>query len=112
MQKIDEINEEEKAYGWEMSQYPLRKQCADRLNPYKNLFDAGQEFMNKHDLWMHCQVGTYEPESISDIITNLYQAVLRLEKHFSEPGNFNTMRLATGVSARYCILIRILKTSN
>lgn len=59
MQKIDEINEEEAAYGWEMSQYPLRKQCADKLQPYKKLFDAGQEFMDKHELWMHTQVGTY-----------------------------------------------------
>lgn len=98
MQKIDDINEEEMAYSWELSQYPLRKQCADKLLPYKKLFDAGQEFMNKHDLWMHSQVGTYDPIAISDTITSLYQAVLKLEKQFSDPSNFNTMRLATGVS--------------
>lgn len=96
MQKIDEINEEEVAYGWDMSQYPLRKQCADKLQPYKKLFDAGQEFMDKHDLWMHTQVGTYEPESIDDTIGNLYRAVLKLEKQFSD--SINTQRLATGVS--------------
>jgi dynein heavy chain, axonemal len=96
MQKIDEINEEEVAYGWDMSQYPLRKQCADKLMPYKKLFDAGQEFMDKHDLWMHTQVGTYEPESIEETIGNLYRAVLKLEKQFSD--SMNTQRLATGVS--------------
>lgn len=96
MQKIDEINEEEAAYGWEMSQYPLRKQCADKLQPYKKLFDAGQEFMDKHELWMHTQVGTYEPESIDDTIGNLYRDVVKLEKQFSD--SINTQRLATGVN--------------
>ena len=95
MQKIDEINEEEAAYVWDMSQYPLRKQCADKLQPYKKLFDAGQEFMDKHDLWMHTQVGTYEPESIDDTIGNLYRAVVKLEKQFSD--SINTQRLATGI---------------
>ena len=104
MQKIDEINEEEAAYGWEMSQYPLRKQCADKLQPYKKLFDAGQEFMDKHDLWMHTQVGTYEPESIEDTIGNLYRAVVKLEKQFSD--SINTQRLATGVRFKYfCPLV-------
>lgn len=97
MQKIDEINEEEAAYGWDMSQYPLRKQCADKLQPYKKLFDAGQEFMDKYELWMHTQVGTFEPESIDDTIGNLYRAVVKLEKQFSD--SINTQRLATGVSS-------------
>lgn len=95
MVKIDEINEEEAAYGWELSQYPLRKQCADKLQPYKKLFDAGQEFMDKHDLWMHTQVGTYEPEQIEETIGNLYRAVYKLEKQFSDSPS--TQRLATGI---------------
>lgn len=95
MVKIDEINEEEAAYGWEMSQYPLRKQCADKLQPYKKLFDAGQEFMDKHELWMNTQVGTYEPELIEETIGTLYRAVYKLEKQFSD--SMNTQRLATGI---------------
>jgi dynein heavy chain, axonemal len=95
MIKIDEINEEEMAYMWDLSQYPLRKQCADKLLPFKKLFDAGQEFMDKHDLWMHTQVGTYEPEQIEETIGNLYRAVYKLEKQFSDSPN--TQRLATGI---------------
>lgn len=95
MQKIDEINEEERAYEWEESAYPLRKQCADKLAPYKKLYDAGQEFMDSHELWMHSQVGTYEPEMIEESIGNLYRAVVKLEKQFSD--SINTQRLATGV---------------
>lgn len=98
MQKIDDINEEELAYGWEESYYPLRKQCADKLLPFKKLYDAGQEFMDKHDLWMHTQVGTFEPEVIEDTIGNLYRATLKLEKQFSDSPN--SQRLATGVSLR------------
>lgn len=95
MTKIDEINEEEAAYGWELSWYPLRKQCADKLLPFKKLFDAGQEFMDKHHLWMHSQVGTYEPEEIEETIGNLYRAVYKLEKQFSDSPN--SQRLATGI---------------
>lgn len=95
MAKIDEINEEEAAYGWELSWYPLRKQCADKLLPFKKLFDAGQEFMDKHHLWMHSQVGTYEPEDIEETIGNLYRAVYKLEKQFSDSPN--SQRLATGI---------------
>jgi dynein heavy chain len=95
MVKIEEINEEEIAYGWEESSYPLRKQCGEKLSPFKKLFDAGQEFMDKHNLWMHSQVGTYEPEEIDQTIGNLYRAVVKLEKQFSD--SMNTQRLATGI---------------
>lgn len=105
MQKIDEINEEERAYEWEESAYPLRKQCADKLAPYKKLYDAGQEFMDSHELWMHSQVGTYEPEMIEESIGNLYRAVVKLEKQFSD--SINTQRLATGVSEMQLFLIQL-----
>lgn len=96
MEKIDHINEEETAYGWDLSQYPIRKQCHDKLAPYKQLYDAGQEFMDKHDLWMHSQVGSHDPEQIDDTVGTLYRTVFKLEKHFSD--SYQTQRLAHDVS--------------
>lgn len=84
MEKIDRINEEEAAYGWELSQYPVRKQTHDKLKPYKTLFDAGQGFVEKRDLWLQSQVGTFEPEEVETEIGNLYRVVLKLEKTFGE----------------------------
>lgn len=95
MEKIEAMNDEEAAYGWELSQYPLRKQCHDKLLPYKKLFDAGQEFITNHDLWMHSQVGTYDPGSIDEIIGNLFRTVVKLEKQFAD--QVFTLRLAVGV---------------
>lgn len=96
MEKIDQINEEEAAYGWELSQYPLRKQCHDKLIPYKKLYDAGQEFLDKHNTWINSQIGTHDPEGIEDTVGNLYRIVTKLEKQFGmQP---NTFRLTQDVS--------------
>jgi dynein heavy chain len=87
MASIDDFNEEEIAYGWEESWYPLRKQCADKLLPFKKLFDAGQEFMVKYNLWMHSQIGSFDPEEIEEIVGNLYRTVYKMEKQYSDLPN-------------------------
>ncbi|XP_039430309.1 dynein axonemal heavy chain 7 isoform X2 [Culex pipiens pallens] len=98
MEKIDQINEEEIAYGWELSQYPLRKQCHDKLTPYKKLYDAGQEFMDKNELWMHSQIGLHDPEQVEETVGTLYRTVYTLEKKFSD--SYQTQRLAHEVKNR------------
>lgn len=95
MDKIDLMNEEETAYGWELSQYPIRKQTHEKLMPYKKLFDAGQEFMNKYDLWMHSQVGSHDPDDIENDIGVIYRTVFKLEKQFGDRAI--TKQLATDV---------------
>lgn len=82
--KIDRFNEEEAAYEWELSQYPLRKQAHDKLTPYKKLFDAGQDFIDNRDMWLGAQVGSYEPEDIDTDIGTTYRILLKLEKSFGD----------------------------
>lgn len=84
MDTIDRINEEETAYGWDLTQYPIRKKTHDQLKPFKTLFDTGQEFMEKHDAWMHSQVGTYDPDEIETDLANIYRVVQKLEKQLSD----------------------------
>lgn len=84
MEKIDRINEEEAAYGWELSQYPLRKQTHDKLLPYKKLFDAGQEFMEKKELWLTSQVGSFDPDDMENEIGVIFRIVYKLEKSFGD----------------------------
>lgn len=56
MEKIDKINEEEVAFGYETTQYPLRKQVHDKLGPYKKLYDNCSDYLAKHELWMNSRV--------------------------------------------------------
>lgn len=83
MDKIDRINEEESAFGWEQTQYPLRKETHDLLIPYKKLFDSGQDFIENRDLWLNSQIGSHDPEDIENKVGNIYRAVLKMEKSFS-----------------------------
>lgn len=84
MEKIERINEEEASYGWDLSQYSLRQETHNKLSPYKKLFDAGQDFIEKRDMWLGAQVGSYEPDAINTEIGNIYRILLTLEKTFSE----------------------------
>uniref|UniRef100_A0A1B0F9M2 AAA+ ATPase domain-containing protein n=1 Tax=Glossina morsitans morsitans TaxID=37546 RepID=A0A1B0F9M2_GLOMM len=84
MDTIDHINEEESAYGWDLTQYPLRKKAHDLLKPYKTLYDAGQEFFDKSDLWLNSQIGSYEPDLIADEVATIYRTIQKLEKQLSD----------------------------
>lgn len=102
MDNIDKINEEEAAYGWKLSQYPLRKQTHDKLIPYKKLFDAGQSFMEKRELWFSSQVGSFDPDDIENEIGAIYRTVVKLEKMFSDRPA--TKQLAENVNDRTTFL--------
>lgn len=73
MDKIDKFNEEEAAFGWDITQYPLRKQIADRLLPFKKLFDSICEFLTKYDIWINSTIGTHNPEDIDNDVGQYYR---------------------------------------
>ncbi|KAG6798201.1 Dynein heavy chain 7, axonemal [Apis mellifera caucasica] len=94
MDKIDKFNEEEAAFGWEITQYPRRKQIADQLKPYKQLFDVICDFLTKHDKWLNSMVGTYYPEEIDNDVGIAFRMIYKLERSFQEPA---LRQLAAGV---------------
>lgn len=47
-EKIEDINSEEVAYDWELSNYPLRQKIITKLNPYLRLYGAVTDFKKKH----------------------------------------------------------------
>ncbi|KAJ8926978.1 hypothetical protein NQ314_020603 [Rhamnusium bicolor] len=95
MERIDAFNEEETAFGFELSQYPLRKQIFDKLVPYKKLYDNSVDFLNKYELWMKSKVGSYDPEEIETDVGTCYRNVYKLEKTFTDRPE--TLNLATNV---------------
>nr|XP_034195921.1 dynein heavy chain 7, axonemal-like isoform X1 [Osmia lignaria] len=85
MDTIDKFNEEEVLFGWEMSQYPLRKATADKLSPYKKLYDAACDFLTNYDTWMNSMIGSQDPEDIEMATGTAYRTVFRLERSIQEP---------------------------
>lgn len=77
MEKIDRFNEEEKAFDWENTQYPLRKEIADRLAPYKKLYDVACDFLTKYEKWTSSTLGIYEPEDIENEVSTAFRLFLR-----------------------------------
>ena len=73
MEKIDKLNEEEVAFRWETTQYPLRKKIADRLVPFKKLFDSGCDFLIKHESWINSRIGSFDPEEIDSDAATAYR---------------------------------------
>lgn len=100
MEKIDAFNEEEAHFGFELSQYPLRKQVYDKLNPYKKLYDNSTGFLEKRDLWLNSQVGSHDPEEVETETGQYYRNVYKLEKVFVDRPA--TYELASNVTVLFC----------
>lgn len=83
-EKIVRINEEETSFGWPLSTYPLRLETHEKLMPYKKLFDAGQDFIEKKNQWLKSQVGSYNPIDIERIIEETYNDLIVLIQGFDE----------------------------
>lgn len=96
LDRIVDINEEELSFEWEKSQFPLQNQTMDKLKPHKTLFDAGQNFMDRFDLWMHTQVGIHEPSVIEKEILDVLRIIAELEVVFAEKPE--TLKLTLDVS--------------
>lgn len=104
MEKIDAFNEEEQSFGYELSQYPLRKQVYDKLSPYKKLYDNATNFLDKRDLWLKSKVGSHDPEEIETDVGQYYRNVYKLEKVFTDRPA--THGLATTVSYTIFTLVQ------
>ncbi|CAB0001089.1 unnamed protein product [Nesidiocoris tenuis] len=81
---IDQFNEEERSFKWEESFYPMRKQIADKLAPFKKLYDNATEFINKHRQWTTSRIGTYDPEVIETETATYFRNIYKIEKQFTD----------------------------
>lgn len=84
IEKIRRINEEETSYHWQLSEYPLRQETHEKLLPFKRLFDAGQDFIEKRDFWLKSQVGSFDPVDVAQEIDKIYETVVALSQEFEE----------------------------
>jgi len=47
-EKIEGFNQEEDAFDWERSQYPIKSKLVKVLDPYLNLYKTIVDFQTKH----------------------------------------------------------------
>jgi hypothetical protein len=57
---------------------------ADKLSPYKKLYENATEFISKHEVWMNSQVGSHDPNEIDIDVDVFCQTIYKLEKVFAE----------------------------
>ncbi|XP_011500273.1 PREDICTED: dynein heavy chain 7, axonemal-like [Ceratosolen solmsi marchali] len=85
LEAIDNFNKEEEIFGWELSQYPLRKKIADNLTPYKKFYDIACEFLSNYSKWMNSMVGSYDPDDIENDSGTAIRSIYKLSKSFNVP---------------------------
>ena len=81
---IEGFNKEEEAFGWEITQYPLRHKLVQDLDPYNKLYDAVQTFKSSHDKWMNGPFSGIHPETVENEVGGIWRLLYKLEKSFSD----------------------------
>ena len=82
--KIDAFNAEETAFGWSLTNYPLRLDTQNILKPYLRLYETTVEFNNKSKEWMDGPMEKVDPETVDADIANYHRTLFKLEKTFEQ----------------------------
>lgn len=83
-EKIQQFNMEEKAFQWELTNYPLWKATVEKLNPFLGLYETAMAFMNKQKTWFESPMGTHDPNDIEQEVKSSWELVSKLEDEFSD----------------------------
>lgn len=83
-ERIDQINEEEIAFGLTLSQYPLRKEINEELAPFKAFFDAAVDFASKHTNWLDSVGGSFEAAEVENEVDTIYRLIQKIERKFEK----------------------------
>lgn len=80
--KVKNFNDEEMAFGWSLTDYPLRTETQNILRPFLRLYEVTVEFNNKHKEWMDGPMEKVNPEIVDTDISSYYRTLFKLEKTF------------------------------
>ena len=81
-ERIELFNSEEDAFGWEVTQYPVRLTAFNTLQPYLKLYEIGIEFTNKHKDWMDGPMSKVVPDQVDADVNNYWRQLYKLERQF------------------------------
>ena len=81
-ERIEQFNAEEESFGWEATQYPMRLQAFNSLQPYLKLYEIGVEFTNKHKDWTEGPMSKVQPDQVDQDVNNYWRQLYKLERQF------------------------------
>jgi len=82
--KIQAINNEQDAFGKDITAYPERQQIINTLNPYLKLYETTVEFQEKHKEWMEGPLGVVDPDYVEQETGNFWRSLYKSEKQFNQ----------------------------
>ncbi|CAB4002499.1 dynein heavy chain 7, axonemal-like, partial [Paramuricea clavata] len=82
--KVQSFNDEEEAFGWDVTAYPQRQQLMNTLTPFRKLYETTVEFQNKYKDWMEGPWGSLDPDVVDQETGNFWRSLYKLEKQFGE----------------------------
>ncbi|XP_069839698.1 dynein axonemal heavy chain 7 isoform X1 [Dendropsophus ebraccatus] len=93
VEKVDQLNSEEEAFGWAASQYPQRKKIQESLNPYLRLYEIIVEFNTKYKNWTEGPYTTVNPDLVEQDVGNFWRLLYKLERTFTNSPNAHSLTL-------------------
>lgn len=90
------MNEEEEAFGWDITTYPLRQQVINQLSSFLKLYEQTVEFERQHTEWLEGPLGSADPDFIEQEVGNVWRSFYKLEKQFKDTP------LAQKIAAKVC----------
>lgn len=78
------FNEEEEAFGFDLSQYPQRMAALNKMKPYQNLFRECAQFSANYEQWMYGPMDQVSPDEVDARVGASYRSILKLEKSFAK----------------------------
>lgn len=81
---IEHFNEEEEAFGFELSQYPQRMAALNKMKPYSSLFKECVQFDENYQKWMFGPMVDVLPDEVEGSVGASFRAIFKLEKMFAK----------------------------
>jgi dynein heavy chain len=94
---IESINNEEEAFEWEVTQYPVRNKTVNELAPFLLLYQGAVDFRRKRAEWLEGPLAGVDPEAVEDNVGMTWRNLYKIEKTFVEsPGPRNLAATVKG----------------
>ncbi|XP_019118943.2 dynein heavy chain 7, axonemal [Larimichthys crocea] len=98
MDKINNFNMEEEAFGWPVSKYPQCKKIQDKLTPFLRLYETATDFLNQYEQWFNGPLSGVNPDKVEGDVNNYWRTLYKLEKGFNDVPN--ALNIATTIKTK------------
>jgi dynein heavy chain len=82
-EEAEDINTQEKLFGWAATKYQHIKKLIQRLDPYYTLWTTAAEFQDNHSAWMNGPFIKLDPEEVEATVSESFRKIYKLTKVFA-----------------------------